>query len=70
LIEQHLPGKAHSVKQKMSELMMINNPTQNLEQTFASLKGGNNTADALVQAAAVTRQRRPSRAASLRHHAP
>jgi hypothetical protein len=52
LIEQHLPGKAHSVKQKMSELMMINNPTQNLAQTFASLQGGNNTADALLQAAA------------------
>lgn len=51
LIEQHLPGKAHSVKQKMTEMGMINNSTQNLAQTFASLQGNSST-DALVQAAA------------------
>ena len=60
LIDQHLPSKASALRQKMTEMGMLNNPTQNFAQTMNSIQG-NPTADALVQAAATAPQQMQSR---------
>ena len=60
LIDQHLPAKAPALRQKMTEMGMLNNPTQNFAQTMNSIQG-NPTADALVQAAATAPQQMQSR---------
>lgn len=60
LIDQHLPAKASVLRQKMTEMGMLNNPTQNFAQTMNALQG-NPTADALVQAAATAPQQMQSR---------
>lgn len=60
LIDQHLPSKASALRQKMTEMGMLNNPTQNFAQTMSSIQG-NPTADALVQAAATAPQPMQSR---------
>ncbi|HEU4508795.1 MAG TPA: hypothetical protein VFR78_11190 [Pyrinomonadaceae bacterium] len=60
LIDQHLPAKASALRQKMTELGMLNNPTQSFAQTMNSMQG-NPTADALVQAAATAPQQMQSR---------
>jgi hypothetical protein len=60
LIDQHLPAKASALRQKMTEMGMMNNSTQNFAQTMNSIQG-NPTADALVQAAATAPQQMQSR---------
>ena len=60
LIDQHLPAKASALRQKMTEMGMLNNQTQNFAQTMNSIQG-NPTADALVQAAATAPQQMQSR---------
>jgi hypothetical protein len=52
LIDQYLPAKAATVRQKLAEVGMSTNLPQNFAQTFSALQG-NPTADTLVQAAAV-----------------
>ena len=52
LIDQYLPSKAATVRQKLSEVGLNTNSPLNLAQTFSALQG-NPTADTLVQAAAV-----------------
>jgi hypothetical protein len=51
IIDQYLPSKAALVRQKMSEFFAPNNSAMNMGQAFSALQG-NQTADALVQAAA------------------
>ena len=60
LIDQLLPAKASQLRQKMTEMGMLNNATQNFAQTMNSIQG-NPTADALVQAAATAPQQMQSR---------
>ena len=60
LIDQHLPAKASQLRQKMTEMGMLNNTTQNFAQTMNSIQG-NPTADALVQAAATAPRQMQSR---------
>lgn len=60
MIDQHLPAKASLLRQKMTEMGMLNNATQNFAQTMNSLQA-NLTADALVQAAATAPQQMQSR---------
>jgi hypothetical protein len=60
LIDQHLPAKAPALRQKMTEMGMLNNPTQNFAQTMNSIQG-NPTVDTLVQAAATAPQQMQSR---------
>ena len=51
LIDQYLPAKAATVRQKLAEVGMGANSPLNLAQTFSALQG-NPSADTLVQAAA------------------
>jgi len=60
LVDQHLPAKASALRQKMTEMGMLNNSTQNFAQTMNSIQG-NPTADALIQAAATAPQQMQSR---------
>lgn len=60
LIDQYLPAKASALRQKMTEVGMLNNPTQNFAQTMNSIQR-NPTADALVQAAATAPPQMQSR---------
>ena len=50
-IDQYLPSRAQSVRQKMTELGM-DNSRFTLAQTFSAMQQGNANADSLVQAAA------------------
>lgn len=52
LIDQYLPSKAATVRQKLVEVGMNTNSPVNVAQAFSALQG-NPTADTLVQAAAV-----------------
>lgn len=51
-IDQYLPSRAQSVRQKMTEMGMSNTSRFNMAQTLNALQQGNATADTLVQQAA------------------
>gem|GEM_PF-260595 len=55
MIDQYLPAKAPQVRQKLLEMGLGNNSSNNIAQTLNALQG-NPTADALVQAAAAAPQ--------------
>jgi NAD(P)-dependent dehydrogenase (short-subunit alcohol dehydrogenase family) len=50
MIDQYLPAKAPMVREKLTDLGMLNNSMANLAQTFSALQG-DPSADALLQAA-------------------
>lgn len=53
MVDQYLPGKSSQVRQKLVEVGFANNNSQvNLAQAFSAMQG-NQTADTLIQAAAV-----------------
>lgn len=60
IVDQYLPSKAPLVRQKLAEMGMANNSLTNLAQTVNALQG-DQTADALVQAAATAPQQLQSR---------
>ena len=60
MIDQYLPSKAPMVRQKLTEMGMANNPLANLAQTVNALQG-EQTADALLQAAQTAPQQMQSR---------
>jgi len=51
-IDQNLPGRAQSVRQKLAEVGVGNNPRNAIGQTLSALQGPNPTADSIMQAAA------------------
>jgi hypothetical protein len=60
VIDQYLPAKAPSLRQKLLEMGLSGNAPLNMAQTFSALQGSP-TADALVQAAASAPQQMQSR---------
>ena len=60
-IDQYLPSRAQSVRQKMTEMGMGDGSRVNLAQTLAALQQGNATTESIMQAAATAPPQMQSR---------